>query len=231
MATPVPRPQLIMGSKNYSSWSLRPWLFLRKVGFEFEERLVYFDAADYREQIAAYSPSARVPLLIDGTVKIWDSLAICEYAAEATQRGLPEQRAARALARSVSAEMHSGFQTLRDACPMNVRARDRRIASSPALQSDIARIDALWSDCRARFGNGGAWLFGEFSLADAMFAPVLFRFQTYGAALSASSKQYLQHGLADPLLRRWQDDCAKEGHPLPDVDRLGTAATIAPSKS
>jgi glutathione S-transferase len=226
MATSASLPLLVIGSKNYSSWSLRPWLFLRKVGFEFQERVVHFDAPDYRAQIAAYSPSERVPLLIDDGLKIWDSLAICEYAAESTQRGLPQDRAARALARSVAAEMHSGFQSLRNECPMNVRARDRRVAPSAALQSDLARIDAVWSDCRARFGAGGGWLFGEFSLADAMFAPVLFRFQTYGAALSPTAAQYLQHGLADPLMRQWQDDSSREDHPLADVDRLGTAATI-----
>jgi glutathione S-transferase len=226
MATSASLPLLVIGSKNYSSWSLRPWLFLRKVGFEFQERVVHFDAPDYRAQIAAYSPSERVPLLIDDGLKIWDSLAICEYAAESTQRGLPQDRAARALARSVAAEMHSGFQSLRNECPMNVRARDRRVAPSAALQSDLARIDAVWSDCRARFGAGGGWLFGEFSLADAMFAPVLFRFQTYGAALSPTAAQYLQYGLADPLMRQWQDDSSREDHPLADVDRLGTAATI-----
>jgi len=226
MATSASLPLLVIGSKNYSSWSLRPWLFLRKVGFEFQERVVHFDAADYRAQIAAYSPSERVPLLIDDGLKIWDSLAICEYAAESTQRGLPQDRAARALARSVAAEMHSGFQTLRNECPMNVRARDRRVAPSADLQSDLARIDAVWSDCRARFGAGGGWLFGEFSLADAMFAPVLFRFQTYGAALSPPAAQYLQYGLADPLMRQWQDDSSREDHPLANVDRLGTAATI-----
>jgi glutathione S-transferase len=229
MTQTASQPQLVIGSKNYSSWSLRPWLFLRKVGFEFQERLVYFDAADYRAQISAYSPSARLPLLIDGELKIWDSLAICEYAAEGTQRGLPQQRPARALARSVAAEMHSGFQTLRNECPMNVRARARRVAQSAALQSDVARIDAIWTDCRARCGAAGGWLFGEFSIADAMFAPVLFRFQTYGAALSPASAQYLQHGLADPLMRQWQEASSEEGHPLPDVDRIGTAATIAPT--
>jgi glutathione S-transferase len=222
MATPASPPLLVIGSKNYSSWSLRPWLFLRKVGFEFQERVIHFDAADYRAQIAAYSPSARVPLLIDGHLKIWDSLAICEYAAESTQRGLPKDRAARAIARSVAAEMHSGFQALRNECPMNVRARDRRVPATAQLQSDIARIDALWSDCRARFGKGGGWLFGEFSLADAMFAPVMFRFQTYCADLSPAAAQYLQHGLADPLLHQWHDDAADEGHPLPKDDSLGT---------
>jgi glutathione S-transferase len=184
--------------------------------------LVYFDAPDYKAQIAAYSPSARVPLLIDAELKIWDSLAICDYAAEITQRGLPQPRAARALCRSVSAEMHSGFAALRNDCPMNVRARDRRVTPSSELQKDISRIDALWSGCLA--SHGGPWLFGEFSVADAMFAPVLFRFQTYGAILSAASAQYLEHGLADPLMQEWQNDCFKEGHPLPDVDRLGIVA-------
>jgi glutathione S-transferase len=231
MATPASPPLLVIGSKNYSSWSLRPWLFLRKVDFEFQERVVRFDAPDYRAQIAAFSPSARVPLLIDGDLKIWDSLAICEYAAEITQRGLPADRIARAMARSVAAEMHSGFQTLRNEYPMNVRARERKVAQNPPLRADIARIDAIWSDCRTRFGGVGGnrdagWLFGDFSIADAMFAPVLFRFQTYGAGLSPSAAQYLKHGLADPFMRQWQDDSAFEGHALPDVDRLGTAATI-----
>jgi glutathione S-transferase len=108
---------------------------------------------------------------------------------------------------------------------MNVRARDRRVAPSANLQSDLARIDAVWSDCRARFGAGGGWLFGEFSLADAMFAPVLFRFQTYGAGLSPTAAQYLQYGLADPLMRQWQHDSSREDHPLADVDRLGTITT------
>jgi glutathione S-transferase len=225
MVQPASQRLLVIGSKNYSSWSLRPWLFLRKVGFEFEERLVYFDAPDYRAQIAAYSPSARVPLLIEGDLKIWDSLAICEYAAEQTQRGLPQHRGARALARSVAAEMHSGFQSLRNDCPMNVRGRSRRMPQSAELRGDVARIDALWTDCRARFGSGGEWLFGEFSLADAMFAPVLFRFQTYGADLSPASMQYLAHGLADPVMREWQEASAREGHPLPDVDGLGAAIT------
>jgi glutathione S-transferase len=212
---------LLIGSKNYSSWSLRPWLFLRKADFKFDEQIVYFDASTYRAQIAALSPSRRVPLLIDGGMKIWDSLAICEYAAELTGRGLPGDRMARARARSVAAEMHSGFQTLRDENPMNVRARNRRVPQTPGLLGDIARIDEIWSGCRQEFGAGGKWLFGEFSIADAMFAPVFFRFQTYGANLSASSQAYLRHALEDPAVREWQDASAQEGHPLPFVDRLG----------
>jgi len=212
---------LLIGSKNYSSWSLRPWLFLRKVGFEFQEQIVYFDERDYQAQIAALSPSRRVPLLIDGGVKIWDSLAICEYAAEFTGSGLPKNRAARGLARSVAAEMHSGFQALRNDCPMNVRATNRRVPLTPQLAADIARVDEIWSGCRDGYGAGGGWLFGGFSIADAMFAPVFFRFQTYGAALSAASQTYLQFALNDPALHEWQDAALKEGHPLPDVDQVG----------
>jgi glutathione S-transferase len=212
---------LLIGSKNYSSWSLRPWLFLRKVDFAFVEQIVHFDAAGYQAQIAALSPSKRVPLLIDDGVKIWDSLAICEYAADLTGRGLPCIRRARARARSVAAEMHSGFQTLRNECPMNVRARNRIVPATAELQADIARIDEIWSECREEYGGGGNWLFGDFSMADAMFAPVFFRFQTYGAALCPASHSYLSHALADPALREWQDAASKEGHPLPEVDRIG----------
>ena len=216
---------LHIGSKNYSSWSLRPWVFLRKAAIMFTEQIVYFDESGYQAQIAAVSPSSRVPLLIDAGVKIWDSLAICEYAAELSGRGLPSDRMARARARSIAAEMHSGFQALRSECPMNVRARNRRVPPTPALQADVARIDAIWSGCRAEHGAGGSWLFGDFSIADAMFAPVFFRFQTYGAELRPASQTYLNHALHDPDLCAWQDAAAQEGHPLLDVDRIG-AATI-----
>jgi glutathione S-transferase len=212
---------LLIGSKNYSSWSLRPWLFLRKAAFEFTEQIVHFDESGYQARIAAVSPSHRVPLLIDADTKIWDSLAICEYAAESARRGLPGDRIARARARSVAAEMHSGFQALRNECPMNVRARNRRVPLTPELQADVARIDEIWSGCRKEHGHPGGWLFGDFSIADAMFAPVFFRFQTYGAALSAASQTYLSHALQDPDLRDWQDAASQEGNPLPQVDRVG----------
>ena len=217
---------LLIGSKNYSSWSLRPWVFLRKAAFEFTEQVVYFDASGYQAQIAALSPSRRVPLLIDAGFKIWDSLAICEYAAEKTGRGLPRDPLARARARSVAAEMHSGFQALRNECPMNVRARNRRVPLTPELQKDLARIDEIWSNCREEHGHTGNWLFGDFSIADAMFAPVIFRFQTYGAALSPASQTYLSLALQDPDLRSWQDAASQEGHPLPDVDRVGASEPV-----
>jgi glutathione S-transferase len=215
------QPELVIGSKNYSSWSLRPWLFLTKVGIDFSERIIHFNAVDYQAQIAAVSPSQRVPLLIMGSNRIWDSLAICEYAAELTQLGLPANSLARATARSAAAEMHAGFTALRDAYPMNVKARGHRVPPTPALLQDIARVDEVWSGCRRQFGEGGAWLFGDFSIADAMFAPVCFRFQTYGAALSDASRSYLDHALADPAMRDWEQASKDEGRPLADVDLLG----------
>jgi glutathione S-transferase len=214
-------PLLVIGSKNYSSWSLRPWLFLRKVGFEFTERVIAFDAPDYQRQICQVSPSGRVPLLQLGDNKIWDSLAICEFAADATARGLPRERIARGTVRSVAAEMHAGFQALREQYPMNVRARGRHVALKPDLARDIRRIDALWSACRMEYGSGGGWLFGDFSIADAMFAPVLFRFQTYGAELSSESRAYYEHALADADVRAWQQAALVETHVLPDVDLIG----------
>jgi glutathione S-transferase len=196
------------------------------MAFEFTEQIVHFDAGGYQAQIAALSPSRRVPLLIDEGVKIWDSLAICEYVAESTGRGLPGDRLTRARARSVAAEMHSGFQALRNECPMNVRAKDRRVPQTPELRADVARIDAIWSGCRDQHGGAGRWLFGDFSIADAMFAPVFFRFQTYGASLSPASQTYLDHALQDPDLRDWQDAASREGHPLPDVDRTGAQEPV-----
>jgi len=215
-------PLLVLGSKNYSSWSLRPWLFLRKAGFDFREHVIALDAGDYQAQIAALSPSRRVPVLIAGSAKIWDSLAICECAADCTGRGLPQNRHARAVARAVAAEMHSGFQSLRNEMPMNVRARKRRVALTPQLWADIARIDEIWAACRQQFGSGGSWLFGDFSIADAMFAPVTFRFQTYGAELSPASSAYLEFALEDPSLHEWQEAASHEGHVLADVDRVGS---------
>jgi glutathione S-transferase len=214
-------PLLVIGSKNYSSWSLRPWLFLRKVRFDFTERVIAFDAPDYQQQIAQVSPSGKVPLLILDDNKIWDSLAICEFAADATGRGLPHDKSARGVARSVAAEMHSGFPALRQQCPMNIRALGRRVPQTPDLARDVRRVDALWSACRMEYGRNGGWLFGDFSMADAMFAPVLFRFQTYGAELSPESRAYYEHALADPDVRAWRQAALQENHVLPHVDELG----------
>jgi glutathione S-transferase len=194
--------RLNIGNKNYSSWSLRPWILLKHLGLEFEEHIIPLDTPAFARDIAPLSPTRRVPVLEHGGLVIWDSLAICEYVSELTGAGWPEERAARAVARSVCAEMHAGFGALRSQWPMNARAEGRKTAPNPDRESDIARIGELWNDCRARFGAGGPWLFGEYSVADAMYAPVVLRFRTYGAQ-PAGASGYMSTVLADPHLRDW----------------------------
>ena len=201
---------LVIGNKNYSSWSLRPWLFMKHVGLEFEEILVPLDTPDTREQIDRYTPSGRVPVLRQGTLCVWDSLAICECVAEISGKGWPQAREARAVARAVCAEMHSGFITLRSMWPMNARARNRRTALTVALEADVERIDESWNDCRGRFGGGGPWLFGEYSVADAMYAPVVLRFNTYGARISQTARWYMASVLEDPALQEWLQAAKQE---------------------
>jgi len=201
---------LIIGNKNYSSWSLRPWLFMKHVGLEFQELLIPLDTPETREQIEHYGPSGRVPVLRQGTLCVWDSLAICEYVAELSGKGWPQAREARAVARAVCAEMHSGFSTLRSLWPMNARARNRRTAITAALEADIERIDEIWNDCRGRFGGGGPWLFGEYSVADAMYAPVVLRFNTYGAHISQTARWYMASVLEDAPLQEWLQAAKQE---------------------
>jgi len=193
---------LIMGNRNYSSWSLRPWMLMRHLEVQFRETILPLDTAQFKDQIARYGPSGHVPVLQHGELTIWDSLAVCEYVAEVTGRGWPADRTARAVARSVSAEMHSGFAALRAEWPVNARARNRHVPMTPGLEADIDRIEQIWGDCRARFGrSGGPWLFGEYSVADAMYAPVVLRFNTYGAPRRAAARGYLAAALEDPVLQ------------------------------
>jgi len=194
---------LLIGNKNYSSWSLRAWILLRHLGLEFTELQVPLDLPDTAARLRAFNPAGLVPALRDGELLVWDSLAVCEYACELAGRGLPADRAARALARSVAAEMHSGFRALRGTWPMNARATGRRTTTSPELLADVARIDTLWNQCRATHGGGGPWLLGGYSLADAMYAPVALRFHTYGAQLSPVAAAYVQAVLADPIMGEW----------------------------
>ncbi|HWX70261.1 MAG TPA: glutathione S-transferase family protein [Steroidobacteraceae bacterium] len=194
---------LVIGNKNYSSWSLRAWLFMKHAGVEFQEILVTLDSSGTREQLDRYGPSGRVPVLRHGKLCVWDSLAVCEYIAEVSDKGWPKAREARAVARSVSAEMHSGFTTLRSLWPMNARARNRRTAVTAALEADVERIDQIWNDCRVRFGGDGPWLFGEYSVADAMYAPVVLRFNTYGAHISQTARWYMASVLEDAALQEW----------------------------
>lgn len=196
---------LVIGNKNYSSWSLRPWLAMRVAGIPFEEVRIPLYRADTAADLAARSPSGLVPSLQDGDLTIWDSLAICEYLAERfPDRDLwPAEPAARAVARSVSAEMHAGFAGLRSAMSMNIRRRYSGKGRTPDCLSDIARVLALWNDCRSRFGAGGDFLFGRFGIADAMYAPVVLRFQTYAVELDGAAKAYADAVLALPALREW----------------------------
>lgn len=201
---------LVIGNKNYSSWSLRPWLFMKHMGLEFQEVLIPLDTAETREQIDRFGPSGRVPVLRQGALCVWDSLAICEYVAELSGNGWPQAREARAVARAVSAEMHSGFSTLRSLWPMNARARNRRTAVPTGLEADIERIDEIWNDCRGRFGGAGPWLFGEYSVADAMYAPTVLRFNTYGARISQTARWYMASVLEDAPLQEWLQAAKQE---------------------
>jgi glutathione S-transferase len=202
---------LVIGNKNYSSWSLRAWLFMKHVGVEFQEILVALDTAETRDQLDRYGPSGRVPVLRQGKLCVWDSLAICEYVEELSGKGWPQAREVRAVARSVCAEMHSGFTTLRSLWPMNARARNRRTAVTAALEADVERIDEIWNDCRVRFGkDDGPWLFGEYSVADAMYAPVVLRFNTYGAHVSQTARWYMATVLEDAALQEWLQAAKQE---------------------
>lgn len=196
---------LVVGNKAYSSWSLRPWLALKQAGVSFAEIVIPLRQPETKAQILAHCPSGKVPCLIDGDRVIWDSLAICEYVAElAPAAGLwPADPHARAIARSVSAEMHSGFAALRNAMSMDLKIDRHGEGMTPDSAADIARIQALWADCRARFGQGGPFLFGGFTIADAMFAPVVTRFETYGVAVDAVSRAYMDAVQALPAMQEW----------------------------
>jgi glutathione S-transferase len=196
---------ITLGNKNYSSWSLRGWLALKQTGAAFEEVVVPLDRPDSRESILAAGPSGRVPVLRHGALTIWDSLAIGEYLAEHfPAAGLwPAERAARAVARAVTAEMHAGFAALRNHMPMDLRSRHPGLGRGLGVAEDIARIRSIWQDCRVRFGRGGDFLFGGFTLADAAFAPVVTRFVTYEVALEGAAAAYRDAVLAWPALEEW----------------------------
>lgn len=201
---------LVIGNKNLSSWSLRPWLVLKHLGLAFEEVKFMLDTPAFRPAALRYSPTGRVPTLVDGDLTVWDSLAIVEYLHEKSAgRGWPADGKARAQARAISAEMHSGFAALRQTWPMKA-TESLQVALSPAAADDVARIDQLWQSCRAQYGNRGPWLFGEYSIADAMYAPVVLRFNTYHANLSPVARAYVEQTLGDPHLRLWLQQASEE---------------------
>jgi glutathione S-transferase len=201
----MPNLALVIGNKAYSSWSLRPWLLMKQAGIGFEEiRLsLYQDGA--KERLLQHSAAGKVPVLKDGGLTIWDSLAICEYLAEThPQKQLwPADRATRAHARSISAEMHSGFTNVRNQMPMNVRREIPGRVRTPEVASEIARVETIWNECRSRHGVHGPFLFGAFSIADAMYAPVVSRFRTYDVALQGTAAQYAATIHALPAMQEW----------------------------
>lgn len=213
---------LVIGNKNYSSWSMRPWLLMRHFDIPFEERFIPLYQDGHKEKIRPLSPSGRVPCLIDGNLAIWDSLAICEYLAERHSGLWPADPAARGVARSACAEMHSGFTGLRTHFCMNIRRRSPRPVPNAEVQADIDRVVALWTNCRTRFGQatGKPWLFGSFSIADAFYAPVCFRFQTYGVALSGLAGEYQQAMLATPVLQTLAAAATREPEKIEMFDAL-----------
>ncbi len=195
---------LVLGTKRYSSWSLRPWLAAKVAGLEFDETLITLRQPETKAEILKHSPSGKVPCLIHGSLTIWDSLAICEYLAELVPGLWPEDREARAVARAVSAEMHSGFPNLRNVCSMDVCEITPLAEIPPEVATEMERITALWNDCRRRFGAGGAFLFGKFSVADAMYAPVVSRFTTFALPMDDISKAYADAIWALPAMQQWK---------------------------
>jgi glutathione S-transferase len=211
--------KLIIGSKSYSSWSLRPWLLLKQAQIPFEELELNFAAPDFKERVRALSPSGRVPVLLDNDLVVWDSLAIAEYLAERfpEKRLWPEDRAARARARAACAEMHAGFAHFRAQMPMNFKATFPGRGWSVRVQKEIDRILVIWQDARDRYGAGGPFLFGAFSIADAYFAPVASRFRTYAVELPSVAEAWVQTVLGLPAIEEWaaasraaQDFCEED---------------------
>lgn len=212
--------KLVIGNKVYSSWSFRPWILLSVLGFPFEEELIPLYREGSAEAIRRLSPGGKVPALIDGDIVVWESLAIIEYLADRFPgRGVwPADPAARAHARSLATEMHAGFQPLRNHCPMNVRRAPKALALGPDVEANVARIVAAWSEARARFGAEGPFLYGAFSGADAMYAPVVSRFHSYAVAVPPEVRSYMDAVMALPAWRAWTAAAAAEPWHIADSD-------------
>jgi glutathione S-transferase len=212
--------QLIIGNKNYSSWSFRPWIAMKVFGIPFEEIMIPFGTPlgnpEFRTRLKAYTPAGLVPVLIDGDVHVWETLAIIEYLAEQfpDKQLWPADKKARAEARAISSEMHAGFSALRGECPMNLRRPIRARQLSAAARANVERVDAMWSDCLARYG--GPFLFGPFCAADAMYAPMVARLNTYGAEVGDAARSYMEVMMALPAWAERQAEALKETWIVPE---------------
>jgi glutathione S-transferase len=212
--------KLVIGNKNYSSWSFRPWITMTALGIPFEEILIPFGTPlgnpDFKARLAAYTPTGLVPVLIDGDVHVWETLAIMEYLAEKfpDKQLWPADAKARAHARAVSSEMHAGFSALRGECPMNIRRPVRERALSAAAQINVKRIGEIWSDCRGKYG--GPFLFGRFGAADAMYAPVVARLNTYGVKVGREALGYMENMMALPAWGEWRKGALAESWIVPE---------------
>jgi glutathione S-transferase len=203
---------LIIGNKNYSSWSFRPWLAMKVAGTDFEETVISLDAPDFKARVTVPGGSGRVPVLIDGDVRVWESLAILEYLAEKFPAASlwPKNAAAQAHARAIASEMHAGFLPLRRHLPMNMARPVKKRALDDDATANAGRIDAIWSECRSEFGAGGPFLFGPFGAADAMYAPVVSRFHTYAVEVSAAARDYMRSMMALPAWNEWREAARRE---------------------
>ncbi|QHB53704.1 glutathione S-transferase [Ralstonia solanacearum] len=217
--------KLVIGNKNYSSWSLRPWLLARQAGIPFEEIRLRLGSEGFAAEVHRYSPAGRVPVLVDGDITVWDSLAICETLAERFPRARlwPEDPKARAHARSICAEMHAGFANLRSQMPMNVTAMLPGLGWNVAVQRDVDRIAQIWTELRQKYAAEGPFLFGHFTVADAFYAPVVSRFATYGVRLPESAKTYADHILNLPAMQEWIEGARDERDFLADDEPYRTA--------
>jgi glutathione S-transferase len=220
---------LVIGNKNYSSWSLRPWIAMQQAGIAFKEIMIPLDQPNTKTRIAEVSPAGRVPVLIHNDLHIWDSLAILEYLVEIfPDKGLwPRDKEARARARSISAEMHSGFGAMRNAMPMNCRARLPGLGLNPDSSRDIVRIIEIWTGCRAEFGSSGEFLFGAFSIADAFFAPVTSRFMTYAVKLPPVAENYVKALQSLPAMQAWIAAARAEPFVIADDEPYASTAAAA----
>ena len=209
--------KLVIGNKNYSSWSMRPWMAMKIAGIAFEERVISLDDPAFKSELCKLTPTGKVPVLIDGDRHIWESLAIIEYLAEKfpDAKLWPTDAGARAHARVICAEMHAGFASLRRHCAMNMLRPPGKRELPPEVQRDVTRIDQMWTDCRARFGEGGPFLFAAAGVADAMYAPVIFRFHTYVIKVGREARAYMDAVMALPAWIEWERAARQETWVLP----------------